>query len=161
MFAPVGCGQQVVTAGGPSSTRNGSRSEIRLNKCKGWEHTHIFVLVGRGQQVVAASSPPGGLILHLVDEHVSFMNKTENSQLWTHKPCKSAYQISVKDDQKISIHVASLLAKVCQLVLPYELLSVLAALATSATMGPLVASVGRNTNWPLPFLGSKAWTCSK
>ena len=44
---------------------------------------------------------------------------------------------------------------------PYELSSVLAALATSATMGPLVAPVGRNTNWPLPFLGSKAWTCSK
>ena len=57
MFALVGRGQQVVTAGGPSSTRNSSRSEIRLNKCKGWEHTHIFVLVGRGQQVVAAGGP--------------------------------------------------------------------------------------------------------
>ena len=60
----------------------------------------------------------GALILHLVDEHVpSFMNnETENSQSWTHKPCKSAYQISVKDNQKVSIHVASLLAKVCQSV---------------------------------------------
>ena len=45
--------------------------------------------------------------------------------------------------------------------IPYELSSVLAALVTSATMGPLVAPVGQNTNWPLPFLRSKAWTCSK
>ena len=43
-------------------------------------------------------------------------NETENSQSWTHKPCKSAYQISVKDDQKVSIHVDSLLAKVCRSV---------------------------------------------
>ena len=39
MFAPVGRGQQVVAAGEPSSSRNGSRSEIRLYKCEGWEHT--------------------------------------------------------------------------------------------------------------------------
>ena len=39
MFGPVGRGQQVVAAGEPSSTRNGSRSEIRLYKCEGWEHT--------------------------------------------------------------------------------------------------------------------------
>ena len=59
----------------------------------------------------------GVLVLHLVDRHVSFMNnETENSQLCTHKPCKSAYQISVKDDQKVSIHVASLLVKVCRSV---------------------------------------------
>ena len=60
MFVPVGRGQQVVAAGEPLSTRNGSRSEIRLYKCKGWEHTHIFTLVGRGQQVVTTSLPPGG-----------------------------------------------------------------------------------------------------
>ena len=65
--------------------------------------------------MVSRWSPPGGLVLHLVDEYVSFMNnETENSQSWTHKLCKSAYQISVNlDDQKVSIHVASLLAKVC------------------------------------------------